>query len=420
MAVAADPDQASHPTTFKDKERFLQLLHHALDESWDPSLSLADHVDQTAIRLQPLVRLLDTYQEIPTVLDPALEAIVQPLMTYLDDQVGRFAQQWEQAHGSSKGKPTEDSDVWIPYVAACFPAFQVLYHLARVRGYKTLLKFFRHDVGDFEPVFCLLLVHPKQPAMLWVSCYVLLLWLSLLCMVPFDLASIDSGYGTHEYRMTLPELMLSLGKQYLSSTTRVGDGAALFLSQLVTRQDCADRYLVPYVRWACDQIRILDDVFLTNGILLSLAYIYKHGERHHTLPTVAYVVPVLTDLYQHPAVQIKALTRKLVSKLIQRVGLCCLRPQAAPWRYQMGLRTLSENLTLADQTHSNVSANFSLATEAIHGIANCYHDTEDNHNENIVEQDGLEETIELLLGALKDRDTIVRWSAAKGLGRITF
>ncbi|KAJ1968500.1 hypothetical protein IWQ62_001210 [Dispira parvispora] len=420
MAIATDSDQASHPTTFKDKERFLQLLHHALDESWDPGLSLEDHVDQTVVRLQPLVRLLDTYQEIPTILDPALEAIVQPLMTYLDDQVGRFAQQWEQVHGSRKGKPTEDRDVWLPYVAACVPAFQVLYHLARVRGYKTLLKFFRHDVGDFEPVFCLLFVHPKEPAMLWMSRYVLLLWLSLLCMVPFDLESIDSGYGTYDYQMSLPELMLSLGKQCLSSTTRVGDGAALFLSRLVTRQDCADRYLIPYVQWACNQISTLEDVFLTNGILLSLAYIYKHGERHHTHSTVAYVVPVLTDLYQHPTVQTKALTRKLVTKLIQRVGLCCLRPQAAPWRYQMGLRSLSENLTLANQTHSNVTANFSVATTAAHGMVSCYHDAEDDYDENVVEQDSLEETIELLLGALKDRDTIVRWSAAKGLGRITF
>lgn len=33
--------------------------------------------------------------------------------------------------------------------------------------------------------------------------------------------------------------------------------------------------------------------------------------------------------------------------------------------------------------------------------------------------DQIETIIELLLAGLKDRDTIIRWSAAKGLGRIT-
>ena len=36
-----------------------------------------------------------------------------------------------------------------------------------------------------------------------------------------------------------------------------------------------------------------------------------------------------------------------------------------------------------------------------------------------VDQDGLETVIDHLLTAIKDTDTVVRWSAAKGIGRIT-
>lgn len=31
----------------------------------------------------------------------------------------------------------------------------------------------------------------------------------------------------------------------------------------------------------------------------------------------------------------------------------------------------------------------------------------------------MEEVVERLLGALRDKDTVVRWSGAKGIGRVT-
>lgn len=44
---------------------------------------------------------------------------------------------------------------------------------------------------------------------------------------------------------------------------------------------------------------------------------------------------------------------------------------------------------------------------------------EEDEEEDYDIPDQIETIIELLLAGLKDRDTVIRWSAAKGLGRIT-
>lgn len=54
------------------------------------------------------------------------------------------------------------------------------------------VKFLPHEVADIEPAFEFLRNQDtaKGP---WETRYVLLVWLSLMCMIPFDLRSIDSN-----------------------------------------------------------------------------------------------------------------------------------------------------------------------------------------------------------------------------------
>lgn len=104
-----------------------------------------------------------------------------------------------------------------------------------------------------------------------------------------------------------------------------------------------------------------------------------------------------------------ALVRKLKTKLTQRVGLCYLKPKIASWRYQRGNRSLRQNLEgiVSSSSGGLVSAK-PLTADA---------EEEDDDEEDISEN--LEVIIEILLNGLRDKDTIVRWSAAKGMGRIT-
>ena len=53
-----------------------------------------------------------------------------------------------------------------------------------------LVKFLPHEVADLEPAFQFLKMQTKRSP--WETRYILFIWLSLMCMIPFDLKSIDS------------------------------------------------------------------------------------------------------------------------------------------------------------------------------------------------------------------------------------
>ncbi|CAG8598117.1 7830_t:CDS:2, partial [Scutellospora calospora] len=62
----------------------------------------------------------------------------------------------------------------------------------KIRGYKTIVKFFTHEVSDLEPTFYFMVSQDPQDYSGWETRYVLLIWLSLICMIPFDLKTVDS------------------------------------------------------------------------------------------------------------------------------------------------------------------------------------------------------------------------------------
>ena len=55
-----------------------------------------------------------------------------------------------------------------------------------------MLKLFTHDTTDLHPTLNRLVDMDPTDYTAWHQRYILLLWLSLICMLPFDLASDDS------------------------------------------------------------------------------------------------------------------------------------------------------------------------------------------------------------------------------------
>ncbi|KAK2571739.1 Tubulin-specific chaperone D [Acropora cervicornis] len=196
---------------------------------------------------------------------------------------------------------------------------------------------------------------------------------------------------------------------YLAVPDKSRDSAALVISKFVTRPDVKKERLPEYLDWSLFNMEkateeTMHGMLLLTGILTTLALLFKHGKREDLIPFAS------TVLKQIGACQINStkntLLRKLTIKLIQRLGLTFLRPRVANWRYQRGSRSLTQNLANPFTKEQNER------------LLNNQGSSIDEEEEYDVPEE-LEEVIEKLLAGLKDKDTVVRWSAAKGVGRIT-
>ncbi|CAH3037220.1 unnamed protein product [Porites lobata] len=328
-----------------------------------------------------LTVILNKYQEQPQLLDPHLDRLVEKLQEIVRDS----------------SNPTKVNR----------QAFKYLYLITKVRGPKYVVRLFAHEVADVEPVLGMLAQQNPQDHETWETRYVLLLWLSIVCMIPFDMVRFDGlkevTTGIVERRRPVVERILETAKVYLSVPDKSRDAAALVISKFVTRPDVKKEKLAEYLDWSLMTMdkanrETMNGMLLLTGILTTLALLFKHGKREDLIQ----YAPVV--LKQTVAREISStnntLLRKLNIKLIQRLGLTFLKPRVASWRYQRGSRSLMYNLENPFSQQQVVAKHVSSEEEY-----------------DIPEE--LEDVIEKLLSGLKDKDTVVRWSAAKGVGRIT-
>jgi len=69
---------------------------------------------------------------------------------------------------------------------------QIIYQLTKVRGDKYIIQHFPHEVKDLYPALGFL-AREKGDTANWESRFIILLWLGVIALVPFDLNIIDSG-----------------------------------------------------------------------------------------------------------------------------------------------------------------------------------------------------------------------------------
>ncbi|KAL4676976.1 hypothetical protein H8957_017115, partial [Semnopithecus entellus] len=325
--------------------------------------------------------IMDKYQEQPHLLDPHLEWMMNLLLDIVQDQT---------------------SPVSLVHLA-----FKFLYIITKVRGYKTFLSLFPHEVADVEPVLDLVTDQNPKDHETWETRYMLLLWLSVTCLIPFDFSRLDGNLLTQpgQTRMSIMDRILQIAESYLIVSDKARDAAAVLMSRFITRPDVKRSKMAEFLDWslcnlASSSFQTLQGVITMDGMLQALAQIFKHGKREDCLPYAATVLRCLDDCKLPESNQ--TLLRKLGVKLVQRLGLTFLKPKVAAWRYQRGCRSLAANLQLLAQGQSEQKPLIP---------------TEDADEDDDVPE-GVESVIEQLLVGLKDKDTVVRWSAAKGIGRM--
>ncbi|XP_045621060.2 tubulin-specific chaperone D isoform X2 [Procambarus clarkii] len=325
---------------------------------------------------ETLKTILDYYQEQPHLLDPHLEGILTQLV-----EVTR--------------NPNN-----IPEVAS--QAFKYLWLFIKVRGYKTIVRKLPHEVKDLLPVLHMLET-PEGSSDFYES-YVLLLWLSIIVYMPFNMMGFDTtaAVDSQQAGAIVVDRILTVIKTHLRSGQKSREMAAYLASRFITRPDLKDKYLPEFVNYCFEVLEndLQEDVhsvFHKLGVLRAMGLIFKHGKREELFP---YSQDVLSRLLAcQVTTSCDAPVRKLAMKLIQRIGLTFLKPRVASWRYQRGSRSLAMNVQGAASESLAVSETLPEDDEEVAGE--------------------IEEVIDNLLQGLKDKDTIVRWSAAKGVGRVT-
>ncbi|MEW5298424.1 MAG: hypothetical protein WDW36_001548 [Sanguina aurantia] len=322
--------------------------------------------------------------------------------------------------------------------------------LVIVRGYKTVVKFFPHEAADLEKVLGVLgrvkklagcVTDAEEGLAVWEAQGILLLWLSILILLPFELATLDSSVGAEESLASrtpapytqLVARLLTLCHEYLQHPGVAREMAALLLGRLLTRPDMRGA-LTEFLDWTEQALAAPETIhtpFLVPGILQATCFIFKLGQRQHLLQGAHRVwARLLQPLLQGPRLAGNALARKLAAKLTQRLGLTFLPPRLAPWRYSKDESSLDDTLApdaatsaagaaaaaAVDREGVSAAAAAAAAASGGGGVEGGGDESEEDECE-LVEE--VEEIVEGLLTGLRDKDTVVRWSAAKGVGRLT-
>ena len=223
------------------------------------------------------------------------------------------------------------------------------------------------------------------------------------------------------HKSALVEDIVNICTAFLRDTGPTREAASACISSLLTRPDMDNHLLFNFVSASCSKIGawskksaadindLTTDSFEIIGVMHAISQIFKKGHRGRILPHCTSVLPPCLAL---AAQSNQLIVRKLTCKLAQRIGMTFLPPRVAAWRYQRGSRSLVSNLAGATDKEGEAAAAVNAAIAAGSGS------TEGEDIDADV-PDELEDIVDHLLTSLQDKDTIVRWNAAKGIGRIT-
>ena len=332
--------------------------------------------------LTQLRGIFDKYLECPTLLDGHLEEMVSALADSARLHL----------------KPNSDENSCLPHVLSS------LYALSKVRGRKRIQRFLPHETRDVEPVLYALqnldnsasttsssteISGPQS----WESMYSLWIWLDMLSLVPFDCSVLSDD--------SLVPSIVSLAKSHLLHTGPTRETASSCLASWLYRPDMAGE-LESFVQWSrgilIDFQQSPQNAILVMGVMETLAKLVKCTTNRTNLGMESLWEPALAVAES----QSNMLLRKLFVKWFSRMGCAYLPPRVASWRYQRGRRSLLENL---DPSRAKIEPVEDTLTQVADELFHV--------------PDQVEDAMGLVLQSLTDKSTVVRWSAAKGVGRMT-
>ena len=330
--------------------------------------------------LTKLRSVFDKYLECPSLLDGHLEEMVSILTE------------------SAQVYLNMEENVSLSYILSA------LYSLSKVRGRKRIQRFFPHETHHVEPVFSTLqkLNKTLSPSTFttgpqsWESTYVLWIWMEMLALVPFDCSVVSND--------TLIPSLVELAKSHLSLAGPIRETASSCLASWLNRLEGREE-LDSFLQWSHSVLLEFQqssgiNVVLVMGVMETLSKLLKcttNNEIHIQME------PLWTTAISVAETNSTMSLNKLFVKWFSRMACAYLPPRIASWRYSRGRRSLLDNVE-TERTHSP-------AVEE---------PTQQECDEDLFPvPDPVEDAMGIVLQSLTDASTMVRWSAAKGVGRMT-
>ncbi|KAF8583340.1 ARM repeat-containing protein [Ramaria rubella] len=331
-----------------------------------------------------LSSILEEYHEQAYLLDPFLERMVTPVVEVFKSHATGYIAARLSGNDESYSSERLNNTTFL------------LYLFIKCRGRKIIVNFFPHQVADLSIALDYLeaLDGPAQQSTQWSLRYIVLLWLSLICMIPFDLSRFDEDIviNATNYSSTAQRVQ-TLAIDYLSRAGLEREAAAILLSKLYSRKD-ASVLFEEFIKGAITWLDESPNYFKTIGVLQVLCEIIKSGITTQILPHVSGMRQVLQRVESNSRLLSNTVIRRLRVKLEGRLAVGSL-PSRTPIVLQRG-RALQQ-----DTWHQDESQEFDVQSDDI----------------DLPEE--VELTITMLLEALQDKDTTVRYSSSKHLARIS-
>ncbi|KAJ7644104.1 TBCD protein [Roridomyces roridus] len=347
--------------TFERHGEFADLQATLLSLDINSTPTAEEEKNESAL-FRRLSDILDEYQEQAYLLDPFLEQLVGPVVAAVKHHAQNNPQNADPGRIERVG--------------------MLLYSYVKSRGYKTIIRFFPHEIADLAIArACMDGVASDQCQ--WALRYVVLLWLALICMIPFDLAQFDECAEGET-----ADALEGLARPLLGRAGRERDGAALLLARFYTRQDTRSRFHA-FLDWVDQCVSAPADSLTLTGILQVLCELASSGPSDLVQSSTARFFKIADAIQANASLNSNTILRKFRTKLIARIPLRILAPSMALRRKGKALMSdaPSEAQTIQEEEEIDVP-------------------------------EEVETVLEQLFESLQDKDTIVRWSAAKAVARI--
>lgn len=445
------------------------------NEDYYDTILLNNDYEKRNVSLHRLRCIFDQYLEYSTLLDNSIEYIVQLISIYIKNQLQTLSEMAVVTNSKNSSPIVQQQQQQKRHILYRIQyGLSTLYTLGKVRGHKYIQNFLPHAVEDIEPVWIGLqlflmiqntttnntttdhLIHSLIPP-IWESIYVMWNWMSTLSLVPFDIDKVitssssiisSSSFSTEvttsifdstssnsrddndnsklDHDDNFMNHLMKICWYYIQDSGPIREATSKCLASWLSLHD-DHIYMKLFIQWSklviqqsttkTNTQQQQKDIFRILGIIQTCNIILKIStyDRIYLVQTFQPLWEPLLQYHMISGNNNSMILHKLLVKWWTRYSIMYLPPRIALWRYQRGKRTLFNN----DATNNNSTKQHVQDTSTMDDDNNNTNENSGNENELFDVPDIVEDAMGRVIEALGHPSTIIRWTAAKGIGRIT-